>query len=804
MKKSNNSLIKDKENIKKSSKNSQKQPSKFNKNKKHKNSTIQKIISSHKEPLSPEFPESIANVIINKIISNAINYINVKEVYSHMDDKCFNYITFLLKPYLSVEYIYFEDGIEDINYQKQKHFYKVPSPERVNTWVEVQEPGTPEIDRYSFSQSKIVSCKTVNFDNSEKSNSKLRPRRSTHVDANLIVKEDAEYKKKQIREFNIIKERKKNPKNIEENKIEKSKKEEEQKILELPCVDLPKEKYENKYLLINNNEENSKLRKERENINIKKEGLKAIKEIEDKKEKLKKFQSILQRNIDGSKLTFDPNGKIINIHHPNPGNLISEFSFIKIPNIETKNLPYTRKRDSTSFNKNKILLKQKSFFDKKKILNYSKRESLKKTKPDTSKKPISNDVKEIFKYLRNVLLPRWQHKSMKKDSSDDEEGIYRSQRRYRANKSFREFFWPFLQYYIFKEEVERNPIDKVNNNLGYNKYDYMKNKKIFPSGSNFENIKPEVGVVILNKSNERKKEIKDGGFEFVKKYNKPSMYEFSKLVMETSQINSKFVTSGTIESKINEINEINRMNKNNEQNKEDFNYYNYNGYKMEFNDNNNPLFQGAFSINDKGRALSSFINSKNKNEIGKDNKINIIRGRNLLKSMDGKYSKKIYNSNNSMNSLNMQNSIQLTNNVKAPNLYSIFHEPNLMESVNNENDKDFYNLGQNKIRDKNTSLPIIRFRKKETNVSVIRNRLEGRKIINKFNYKILKNKKWGEDDKKRRREANNEFENISSNNIHVDNKKIQIKSSMKDINNIKLSRINKKFELFRSSSAGNF
>ena len=31
-----------------------------------------------------------------------------------MDDKCFNYITFLLKPYLSVEYIYFEDGIEDI------------------------------------------------------------------------------------------------------------------------------------------------------------------------------------------------------------------------------------------------------------------------------------------------------------------------------------------------------------------------------------------------------------------------------------------------------------------------------------------------------------------------------------------------------------------------------------------------------------------------------------------------------------------------------------------------------------------
>ena len=223
MKKNNNSLIKDKENIKKSSKNSQKQSSKFNKSKKHKNSNIQKSISSHKEPLSPEFPESIANVIINKIISNVINYINVKEVYSHMDDKCFNYITFLLKPYLSVEYIYFEDGIEDINYQKQKHFYKVPSPERVNTWVEVQEPGTPEIDRYSFSQSKIVSCKTVNFDNSEKSNSKLRPRRSTHVDANLIVKEDAEYKKKKE------KKKKKILKILKKIKLKKAKKKKNKK-----------------------------------------------------------------------------------------------------------------------------------------------------------------------------------------------------------------------------------------------------------------------------------------------------------------------------------------------------------------------------------------------------------------------------------------------------------------------------------------------------------------------------------------------------------------------------------------------
>ena len=168
-----------------------------------------------------------------------------------MDDKCFNYISFLLKPYLSVEYIYFEDGIEDIDYQKQKRFYKVPSPERVNTWVEVQEPGTPEIDRFSFSKAKIISCKTVNLDNNEKPDIKALRRRSTHVDANLIVKEDIEYKQKKSRKLVVIEEKTKNPKNIEENKIEKNKKEEEQKILELPCVDLHKEKYENKFNIFN-------------------------------------------------------------------------------------------------------------------------------------------------------------------------------------------------------------------------------------------------------------------------------------------------------------------------------------------------------------------------------------------------------------------------------------------------------------------------------------------------------------------------------------------------------------------------
>ena len=68
----------------------------------------------------------------------------------------------------------------------------------------------------------------------------------------------------------------------------KIKEEEEKKImnevfLALPCEDLPKEKYENKYALINNNEENNNLRKEREYLIQKKIELKEIQYIQKKK-----------------------------------------------------------------------------------------------------------------------------------------------------------------------------------------------------------------------------------------------------------------------------------------------------------------------------------------------------------------------------------------------------------------------------------------------------------------------------------------------------------------------------------------
>ena len=619
------------------------------------------------EIYTTEFPEAIVNYLLNKIISFVIQQTEIKKVYMHLDIQCFKYLKYLLNPYLSTEYIFYEDGIDDINFQQKKMFYKAPIPKKVNSWVAIGEPDSSIIDRYSSTISKVVSFKKETNENSKKELIDIKSgiKKSTAIDDNLIVNESIEYsiRNTSIRMPSIrnissqINNNDINNDTVEENendeiiyvKKDKNKKEEE-KILALPCVDLPKGKYENIFVLINSNEENNILRKERENFIIKQAELKALQEENDKKNKLKRYQSRLQRNFDGSHQTFDPDGNVINIRPPHPSNFISEFKTIKIPIIKIKDFENDRRK--SILNKNRLRRAQ-SIFSKNKI-NILAKNDIKKNNLDIESQQKSEDIKAIFNYIKKVLLPKWQKKKeFYEDIFEEEKDEEKERKKFFARKSFKDFFGPFLQKYIFKNKVDRNPVDIFNNNHnGFLKYENAKGKIILPSGSNFNIFRPEIGVVIENKSKESKLEIKDGGFNFSKKYNKPSIYEYSKLLSETSNLNSKIISTGLIESKINEINEINNLKRNSQKNKEELNY---NGYMLEFSDNNNPLFQGALSsinVND--------INDKSdKNDNG--NKIK-YKGRNYLKSMEIKLNNNKYNSMNIMNMYNK--SIQLTNKLK--------------------------------------------------------------------------------------------------------------------------------------------
>ena len=757
-----------------------------------------KYLGVDKYEMKPiEFPEAIVETIINKIISYVVRQTTVEEVYTHIGKKCFSYLKYLINPYLSTEYINYEDGLDNSDLKKNKIHYKTIVTEKVNTWVYFPEPETPGIDRYSSGAAKLINLKIeyndIKEDLKNKELKNILKRQSSLIDNNLILNESIEFDKnekkesqKKIKRNKIKRKKKLNKKEKEkENSKEKEKKIIEEKILELSYEDLPKEKYENKYRLINDNEENNELRKEREYIIKKKLELKAIQEMQDKKDKLKRFQDRLQKNFDGSKQTFDPEGKILLIHSPQIDNFVNEFNFVKIPNILNKQ---KKERSSSLSNLDKIRLSKNNILNEKK--NYNK---------------LPQDIKEIFNYIKDILIPKWQKKlfiNYSTEKSDSKQQI--EKKKYNANKSFKALFGPFLKKYVFKKNIIHNPVDSLRNNLINIRHENAKKKILNPSGSNFNLIKPETGVVIEDKSN-RKKEIKDGGFEYIKKYNKPSMYEFSKLVMESSNLNSlnsRALSSGLIESKVNEINEIKNRNKYNEINKDD-----YNGYIFEFSDNLNPLFQDAVSLNDKQDNKKDEVKEKeNENKID-DN----YKDKNIFRVMEERYLKSKYNS---MNLVNIQKSIQLKNNIN--NLFSYFvdNDLNNKKTIDNKNRIEIekisknYSAMRNKGKNNNkiinqAPLPIIKVNRININKSEIRemkNKIKGRKILNRFNLKILKDKKWGENDENIKKEN---FLLEKKNSFKGKDNKNLLKRAGENIMTYDDSNNKMKRGLFKSASAEN-
>ena len=145
---------------------------------------------------------------------------------------------------------------------------------------------------------------------------------------------------------------------------------------------------------------------------------------------------------------------------------------------------------------------------------------------------------------------------------------------------------------ISKIIVEKNYEDKINKS-NFNKKKEKDKGSILPSGYNFDKFVPEVGVVITGENDKDKKE---GGFEYIKKFNKPSFNELSRFI-------SQSINSGNFSSYLNSS-DINANNKsiNNEYVKTDEN--NYIGYKEEFNENN-PLMQNVHKMNNINLKYSS-------------------------------------------------------------------------------------------------------------------------------------------------------------------------------------------------------
>ena len=663
-----------------------------------------------------DIAETVATILIDKLISTAVITNKVNQTYKTLNDHCFTYLTNFINPYLESGFIFYENGIEDIDVQKNKIYFSHEPLEKINTWELIPEPTTCETDRYANNKTKVkkynkytdikmdnVKESSVAFDASEdaktiRNNENTKDEISNNIKNKKKEKEEEKTFDKYIKEnknkaldtnksqkltSSIIKSSNKNLNEVnKENKptqkikIEQKrsrlnkylednapKKKEKEEILEISVTDdLPKEAYENAFSIINSSDENNRLRRERE-IQIEQRNAQRLAEIEREKKAKQKLYRRSDKDFDTNRLTFDPNGKIINLRSFNEP-LAVDFASSKI-----------------------------------------------KVKSEQNKR------KEILE-LKDVVYPI---QGMELNNTNNTKNDTYSNMKDVVNK---------VDADISKIIVEKNYEDKINKNNLNKKNNNKEKGSILPSGYNFDKFIPEVGVVITGENDKDKKE---GGFEYIKKFNKPSFNELSRFISQS--INSNNFSSYLNSSDLN----ANNKSINNEYLKTDEN--NYIGYKEEFNENN-PLMQNVHKMNNINLKYSS-------PDLKKFNSLKIYnpssRQRKLLNSYD-KINTEIGVNQSIQLSKNLENNIHLKN---------IFDEPltsnlgkNYIKSID-VNDFDKMNYFEKAV------LPFKKFtnkRKLNEQKQLQKEKEKLQKInsdeeyINKFNSKIINNKDWGKED----------------------------------------------------------
>lgn len=398
---------------------------------------------------------------------------------------------------------------------------------------------------------------------------------------------------------------------------------------------------------------------------------------------------------------------------------------------------------------NDLLRKEK----REKMIKKEKNENIKNIgKKDyiKDKKPTVFDGKALaFDSNGNIIKKIQKENLIKKDFNIIETKI----KNIKTIKSF-ESKSKNLKSNIINDNNNTNTLIEYNDN---NNNDYIfdiKNKirNIIIAENNISNINPEIGVIITNQDKTYKKE---GGNNFLLKYNKPSINDFNDILIKTNKLNHQhYLTSNNI-SGMNYLSNISNLtsynNNTNTINHKNNNNYEYNGYNHIFNEKNNPLISNAI--------LPAVHSPKNK-----EKEINIILNRliNKKKLINSNYDKNIKKSNSSfflnnrnkynLNEMSYQNTIKISKMISNRSLF------NIMDDSDDLYSKKIYNYkseNKNIINNNNTILPfnIIRsYRDKKLpllnkndlyrNIED-KNKGNGEGFINRFNYRIIDGNNWG-------------------------------------------------------------
>ena len=275
----------------------------------------------------------------------------------------------------------------------------------------------------------------------------------------------------------------------------------------------------------------------------------------------KQSNNLFIKYFDNSRLTFDSNGRIINLNFQKLSLASSEFNSPK-PKIINNLLKYNLKK-----NNKKMTIKAK----KPIIISFEKY--------NLNLNEKNNDISKIN---QKIL------KNNDNLTNDNDKKINNSN--INQNNDL--------------EKIEYNPLDQKH--IFYvNKYYANKRTKMFVGGQNFDKIKPEVGVII---SDDNKKERKKfGGFRYMNKYNKPSLSELTKIFDN----NGKSVNNSSF-SFNSDNNEINNYNGYNEEFSENLNPLFQNAHFI----NSKDRILSPISNNTKNKKYTIDIDdTANKNQI---------------------------------------------------------------------------------------------------------------------------------------------------------------------------------------------
>ena len=505
-----------------------------------------------------ESTEGIIKQIIDKIIISVVRTTQAKEIEEQMGNFCFNSLKHQMTSLFETSFINYTD---DVTHQEPQFLWD-STPPLENTWVELQEPESQIIDRYESTNIEFIEIKkeqdkdldtlpnTVTKQSEKRNNFNKKTGKKEseplYLNNNNIISEVEE--KSSISGFGG------------EVKVDKGDIPEisgiEDKVSE--SLDITDAEIKNN---IDNAAEISKKEK-----NIQKEDNKNLENIQPKKEELNKNKEVVKKDMNKdlkieekkinttTKATTNQTSSTLPPVKPKGKNIpLVDYPFSDIPgvedefnhdNLEPANVEFLRKEREQLILK-RLVEKKNQEKENKVVKPKEENEKVKKKLIDTNRLTFDSNGNIIhfrpFK-LDNLMKDFIMTKNTIKGIEFKAENIPSKKKNKDKKEKPKEVK---KEEIIIKNTEEEGKIKDIKNfgNLNTDKENFI------PSGSNFQIIAPNTGVII--KENNQSKE---GSREFSKYFKKYSIQDYDKMLNDFVPLQNRTILKNQLSTSTNNNN----------------------------------------------------------------------------------------------------------------------------------------------------------------------------------------------------------------------------------------------------------